>query len=253
MIELTALPFSPWSEKARWALDHHRIDYRYNEYIPILGELKLRIAMRRPSGLVTVPVLHDGAAWLTDSFEIARYADRVGRGPRLFPGDKLAEVAEWNRRSEAALAAGRALAVLASAADPDMALAVLPPGVPSALKPLLSPIARKGMEIFIAKHRMREGAGSHAAVLERELDALSSALSGRRYLLGDTLSYADIAMAVVLQVVSPVDARYMPKLPGIRALPGELEHRYADLIAWRDQLYAQHRRPDATEATETKS
>src|SRR4051812_21189698 len=121
MIELTALPFSPWSEKARWALDHHRIDYQYHEHIPLLGEIRLRILMRKPRGRVTVPVLHDGDAWITDSFEIARYADRIGRGARLFPDDKLPEITEWNLRSEAALGAGRALRMLASADDPDLA------------------------------------------------------------------------------------------------------------------------------------
>lgn len=245
MIVLTALPISPWSEKARWALDHHRIAYRYDAYIPLLGELKLRIRMRKPSGRVTLPVLHDGDAWLTDSFEIARYADRMGSGPPLFPGDKLAEVAEWNRRSEAALSAGRALMMLASADDPAMALPFLPPGVPPALKPFLLPLAKKGVEIFIAKYQMREGEGSHVAVFEHELDALDKALSGRRYLVGDALSYADIAMAMVLQGISPVDERYMPRLPGDGDSNGKLKRRYADLIAWRDQLYAQHRHPAA--------
>jgi glutathione S-transferase len=243
MITLTALPISPWSEKAKWALDHHRIHYRYDEYRPLIGEIKLRLLLRKPTGRVTVPVLHDGATWLTDSFEIARYADRMGHGPRLFPEDKLAEITDWNQRSEAALAAGRAIMMLASANDPEMALAFLPPGVPSSTKPWLLPVLKKGTEAFIAKYNMREGEGTHAAVLERELDAFSSALNGKRYLVGDAFSYADIAMAVSLQGISPVDARYMPKLPGTRDSFAELRRRHADLVAWRDQLYADHRFP----------
>jgi glutathione S-transferase len=245
MIELTALPFSPWSEKARWALDHHRIEYKYKEYTPLLGEVSLRIRLRKPRGRVTVPVLRDGRTWLVDSFDIAKHAERIGAGPPLFPGDKLDEIAAWNRRSEAATAAGRAASMLASAGDPELALAFLPPHVPPALKSLLLPIAKAGVEAFIAKYRMRNDADSHATVLDAELAALERALSGKRYLLGDTFSYADIAMAIVLQGVSPVDERYMAKLPGIRpgAESAELQRRYPELLAWRDELYAKHRRP----------
>jgi glutathione S-transferase len=247
MLVLTALPYSPWSEKARWALDHHRMEYREEEHIPLLGDIKLRLRLRRPTGRVTVPVLYDGSAWLTDSFDIAQYADRLGGGPRLFPVDKVAEVTAWNQRSEAAMAAGRAWLMLASANDPNVALAALPPGMPSALKPLLLPFAKKGLQLFIAKYRMRDGESSHKDVFMREFDALSKALSGRRYLLGDAFSYADIAMAVALQAVSPVDERYMRRLPGFGAEMdgGELRRRYQDLIEWRDELYEKHRRPAA--------
>ena len=57
----TAIPFSPWSEKARWALDHHQIDYREAPFMPVFGEFALRFRMRKPFGAVTVPNLHDGS------------------------------------------------------------------------------------------------------------------------------------------------------------------------------------------------
>jgi glutathione S-transferase len=37
MIELVAVPYSPWSEKARWALDHHALPYRETAYQPLIG------------------------------------------------------------------------------------------------------------------------------------------------------------------------------------------------------------------------
>jgi glutathione S-transferase len=91
---------------------------------------------------------------------------------------------------------------------------------------------------------MRDAADQHEATQIRELEALRKALAGRRHLIGDTLTYADIAMAVVLQGVRPVDARYMAGLPGIgdEFYPAELQRRYADLLTWRDELYAQYRR-----------
>ncbi len=35
---LVSLKVSPWSLKARWALRHHRIHYRTQPYLPVLGE-----------------------------------------------------------------------------------------------------------------------------------------------------------------------------------------------------------------------
>jgi glutathione S-transferase len=214
MLVLTALPYSPWSEKARWALDHHRMVYHSETYTPILGELKLRLRMRVLSGRVSVPVLYDGQTWLTDSFDIARYAERHGSGAPLFPKGKLNEIIAWNARSEAALAAGRALLMNEIEKQPERALAFLPPGVPAALKPHLLSVAQKGLQAFIAKYRMRDTEGQHEGVLLSELDRLAKALSGRRYLIGDSLSYADIVMAMVVIAIRPVDERYLARLPG---------------------------------------
>lgn len=248
MTRLTALSYSPWSEKARWALDHHRIPYEYEEHVPVVGELKLRIRLRSPTGLVTVPVLHHGDEWLTDSFDIARRAERIGGGATLFPRGHDGDIEAWNRRSEEALAAGRAITVLRSADDPAVALEALPPAVPSALRPLLAPVARRGLAAFIKKYRMREGARSHAGNLAEVLAVLDASLAGKAgYLLGGALSYADIAMAVVLQFVAPVDEQYMAAGPGGAAgwANPELAARHPRLIAWRDALYEKHRRPAA--------
>src|SRR5262245_37961692 len=105
MRTLIAEYFSPWSEKARWALDHHGLAYKYREHLPLLGEPLLRLRARRLTGRVSVPVLVTPEGVLADSFAIARHADELGRAPALFPRGCEAEVAGWNARSEAALAA----------------------------------------------------------------------------------------------------------------------------------------------------
>lgn len=245
MTRLIALPYSPWSEKARWALDHHRIDYRLSEHAPLVGDLRLRILLRKPKGRVTVPALEDGGRWFTDSLEIAKHADRIGAGSRLFPGDKLGAIEAWNKKSEEVLAAGRAVMMLQSVESPKAVAASLPPGVPAPLKPLLAPVAKRFLEAFIAKYQMRDGAGSNMRRVTGVLDELRAALSGNKlYLLGNELSYADIAMAVVFQFVSPVDERYMAIGPGGREgwTNRELLGRYGDLIAWRDEIYSKHRK-----------
>ena len=245
---LTAIPFSPWSEKARWALDHHQVDYREAPFMPVFGELALRLEMRRPFGRVTVPVLHDGPRWYTDSFDIARRAEEIGRGAPLFPSNELEEIRAWNQRSESALAAGRAILMRSWASTPELALAALPNGLPPPFKALLAPFGRRRLEAFMAKYEIREGDYSHEAVLTAELDGLEQALSGRRYLIGESFSYADIAMALTLQQVSPVDPSFIVRMSGLDPSGMHIDafkRRYIGLIAWRDALYARHRRPDA--------
>ncbi len=78
---LVSLKVSPWSLKARWALKHHRIPYRTQPYLPVLGELLLRWRLWKWSGKVTVPVLLTSEGASCDSFEIAAWADEHSRLP----------------------------------------------------------------------------------------------------------------------------------------------------------------------------
>ena len=73
--------FSPWTKKARWALEHCDLSYNYKEYTPTLSEPALRLRLRQFSGQVSVPILFADKQIIRGSFEIARYAnDRVGDG-----------------------------------------------------------------------------------------------------------------------------------------------------------------------------
>ena len=118
MTELLGLPYSPWTEKARWALDARRVPYTFRHYQPLLGEPALRIKLRRPTARISVPVLttSDGRA-IADSADIARWADERGEGPRLFPAEHGAAIARFIALSERALAAGRALSLARMLAD----------------------------------------------------------------------------------------------------------------------------------------
>src|SRR5580698_1853504 len=94
MIELLGLVYSPWTEKARWALDVRRVLYTFRPYQPILGEPALRLKLGRLRGRVSVPVLTlDDGRVLADSADIARWADGRGEGPRLFPPEHEAAIA----------------------------------------------------------------------------------------------------------------------------------------------------------------
>lgn len=242
MNRFVAIDYSPWSEKARWALDRKRVPYFEEMYVPMIGEVGLRLRLRRLSGQVTVPVLFtdDGRA-LADSFAIARFADEAGSGPSLFPAGQEEEIRRWNDRSEAMLAAGRALSVGKALDD----AAARDEGVPSFVPgPLRAAVGRSGVVFLRRKYGLAFDRAAEARVIIDHAEALRAALGGGRFLIGEALSYADVVMAVGLQFVRPVGDGFIKLGPATRrvctdeALAGE----FADLLAWRDEVYASFRR-----------
>ncbi|MCA9609090.1 MAG: glutathione S-transferase N-terminal domain-containing protein [Myxococcales bacterium] len=247
MVDLYSLVYSPWSEKARWALDHHRIAYRRVRYEPVIGELGLRRRMGKWTGVLSVPVLSDGARWHDGSWAIARYAESVGEGTPLFPEASLDAIAEHDAASERGLAAGRALG-LPRVLDDRQALLELVP------RPMrrLGPVAR-GLSAWGVRRTMRKYATDasstedHERALRESLETIRRGLKateggGPETLLG-RFSYADVTAAQVLQFVVPAT------LGGFRLGVGSmrayshpaLAKEFADLAEWRDALYAHHR------------
>lgn len=243
-LRLVVLPVSPYSERARWALDHHRLAYQTITHVPFLGERRLRKLVGPDQPKATVPVLLTGEATLTDSWDIASFADRTGSGARLIPADREAEIRDWNRRAGDTMAIARGLVVAGMMGSPAALDESQPPAMPRFVRPLVRPVTRHAMRWFARKHGVdpADQAGPRAAV-RALLAELRSALGGRSYLIG-SFSYADILMASSLQGISPVADEYIPLGPATRAVwtQPELAAEFSDLVAWRDRLYEQHRR-----------
>src|SRR5262245_1178504 len=98
---------SPWSERASWALDHHRIPHERVQHVPFLGERRLRQLVGPGKKRATVPVLVAGDQVLTESWDIALHADRSGKGSALVPVGREAEVRAWDALADRAMSAGR--------------------------------------------------------------------------------------------------------------------------------------------------
>ena len=243
MRTLYGLAQSPYTEKARWALDHHAIAYRYHEHVPLLGEVFLRLKARgRPSGTkASVPLLVDGPDVLPTSLAIARHADRVGRGAALFPEDQLDAILRWADVSDRVLDIGRAGVMEGLRKNPAAQREALPSFIPGALRGALAPMAVSGALFLVAKHGVPKDAKREAAKLPALLDEVRSALSGGPFLLSG-LTFADIAVAASLQVLKPRAAS--PFGPGTRAIWAHeaIAREYEDLLAWRDRLYREQRR-----------
>jgi glutathione S-transferase len=242
MRTLYGLAQSPWTEKARWALDHHSIAYRYHEHLPLLGEVLLRMkARRRPSGTkASVPLLVDGAAVLPSSLAIAQHADRIGRGSSLFPKGREQEVLRWAELSDRIIGIGRAGVLQGLRTNKEAQLEALPPFIPGPLRGVMAPMASSAAMFLASKHAVPRDAGAEREKLRPLLDEVRAALGGRPHLL-DELTFADVAVAASLQALRPrADS---PLGPGTRAIWADerLAPDYEDLLAWRDQLYRAHR------------
>jgi glutathione S-transferase len=249
------IPFSPWSLKARFALAHHGLRVTEREYAPLFDELPMRVRLKKPRGRISVPVLLTPEGPLTDSWEIALYADRVGSGAPLMPSAERTNIADWNAASERLLNAGRARSMLRAVNTPAAIREALPRPLRNAVgqsgrKPAPAHLAdalallvgRVGVRVFNRKYGIREEDSSlHQKAMRLELDHLRKALAGGRPYLLDQFSYADVTMALGLQVLDPLPET--PLAPEARQVgtDHELSESYSDLLRWRDSIHARHR------------
>lgn len=247
MPELLGIPFSPWSEKARWALQARGVRYDERVYAPLVGEPLLRLKLRKWTGTVTVPVLtDDDGRVFADSTDIARWADARGNGPTLFPSELDAKVAHFIELSEQGLAAGRALSLVRMLASPDALREMVPKTLRRPLGPIAARVGAVGIQRTLRKYGAdRSERAKQEAALISVLDELRATLAEAhgtpKTLLGQ-FTFADIAMAQVLAFVEP--PRFglrIGKASRATFSDAPLRDRYADLTAWRDALYDAYR------------
>lgn len=230
MRTLYGLRQSPWTEKARWALDHHGLAYRYVEHVPMIGELRLRM-----KGAKSVPMLVDDDKVLASSLSIAKHADEVGTKAKLFDAD----VESWVLLSDRMIDVGRSRIMAHLASDRAAQVEALPSFVPQFMAPLSAIVAVK----FLGnKHKVRTDA---TAETERELipalQKIRSELGDRQHLVGDVFSFADVAIAAALRAVAPEARAEIGPATRRGWTDDVLAQEYADLLAWRDRIYDQHR------------
>lgn len=245
MTELLTISYSPWSEKARWALHHHGIHHREVEYLPIIGELALRKRLGKWRGKITVPLLIKPDGAISDSLDIARYAEEIGSNPTpLFPREYTEEVVAWNVHSESALAAGRALVTIRTMKDSAARSEAMPRISPVLAKILRVPFTAFGAAYLRRKYHYGTDEKPLRDALYRALFALREALAdGRPYLLGEQFSYADLTMACALQCVRPVTDEFIKLGPASRTVWTDETYasEFSTLLDWRDQVYQTHR------------
>jgi glutathione S-transferase len=207
----------------------------------MISEPRLRLKLKRLGGRITVPILFDEGVVLRDSFDIARHADLRGTATPLFPPSRQSDIAALNSQFERAMEAGRCMVVRRTADHPSAKYDSVPG--PTWARPALGPLANLGLRYFVRKYDL-EGrtAADDLGIMRDALLETRELLGGRPTIYGE-LSYADIIAATFLQFVQPCDPRYIRLSEGNADCwtTPELAAEFADLVAWRDALYDEHR------------
>ncbi len=226
--------FSPWTKKARWALEYCGLQFDYKEFTPTLSEVAHRWRLRQIRGGISVPVLFVGGYPIRGSYEIARYANKVSDGSPL---GNFSSIARWDNWSESALAEGRTRVVRCIQKNNKALEESVPPFVPNAMKSLMRPIARHAVKRIDKQYAHLNHPGSIHTALTRTRDALAQ--SENDY-IQEHFSYADITMAVILEVIKPIAKNDPPLGPEtLKCWNDEaLANEFADLVEWRDRLAA---------------
>jgi glutathione S-transferase len=198
-LRLYTIGFSHFCEKARWALDRAELAYEERDHPAIFHFAPNLLAGAKR----TVPALVTPDGVLGESSEIIRFADEhVPPERRLFPEEPTlrAEVERWVAHLDRKLGpATRRVFYFHQFSDQARARTLLASTgstwerqAARLLAPALQALMRRGMKIDAA------GAARSQAALEAVFSEVAVALAdGRRYLVGDRFTAADLTFAAL--------------------------------------------------------
>jgi glutathione S-transferase len=235
---LYVLHHSPWSERARWALLHHKIAFEEREHVPLIGELTLR--MRTPvKGKASVPLLVDDDVAVQGSFAIGEHVDAKGKKDKLFPEGSRDTIKKLYGDLEDPLSAAREAFVRDLMNDTEAQLESLPPFLRSL--PFATLSAKVGTTFVTSKYNARIGSVDDR--VRAGLRRVSEAIGKKDYVLDEGFSFGDIVATSIVMAIAPGDDKYVRIPPGTRRLwnHAKLQKEFAHLIEWRDRVYSKHR------------
>jgi glutathione S-transferase len=234
-MQLHQFRHSAFCEKVRLVLAAKGLSVELIEVTPGIGQ----IGLFRLSGQRQVPVLVDGETVVADSTAIALYLEQHHPQPALLPEDpalraRVLLLEDW---ADTALASGVRLALLqAAAADPDLRTALLPEATPAPLRQLVGALPSGLGALADSLGESLLGSGERQQ-LQRSLDQLAVLVGQGPYLVGSSLSLADLAVAAQLSLLRfPTSSG--ADLAG-KLVPGLGDHPLLEpLFSWRDQILA---------------
>jgi glutathione S-transferase len=230
--DLITIPISHYCEKARWALDRAGIAYRERPHLQMIHW----VAVRRAGGGRTAPVLVCGGKIFPESADIVDFADaRAPAGRRLFPEDPdlAAEVRALERDFDARLGPhGRRWMYNEIRGHRGLVMAYGVTGIPGwerrALRvgyPVVTRVIDRYLDITPAT------AAQSKVEVEAVFDAVAERLAdGRRYLVGDRFTAADLTFAALAGAVL-MPPEYSVPLPQPDELPAAMAAKVRELRA----------------------
>lgn len=244
---LVTITFSHYCEKVRWALDRAGMTYREEGHLPIFHAL----AVRRAGGWRSVPALVTDDGVINDSTNILGWIDK--RAPQLLLYGQNAterheiEILE-DLFDEQLGPHTRRWAYFHLLPMRDLLLEMTQDSAPKVEHSVLRmffPVARQMMRR--AMKITPEGAERSFGKIKEVFTEVDKKLAdGRRFLVGDRLSAADITFASLAAVVL-LPEQYAATLPKLEDLPEEAR---VHIRAWREhpagefalRMFREHRR-----------
>lgn len=237
-IKLLQFRFSPYNEKARWALDLKKVAHTRTNLLP--GPHASEI--KKLTGQTATPVLLIGSRAIAGSARIVAELDRLYPQPALYPADagERARVLEIERRFDDDLMPRIRRAILMTIAHDGHYVAKVFGGgfLYGLMFPLVRGLVKKGNGITGA-----ESVADGERAAQEAFDWVAAETKGAGYLVGGEFSAADLAvashLATCIDPPHPDMARPQPApqkmndwLARWRAHPG---------AAWVGEIYRKHR------------
>ncbi len=243
---LYVFAISHYCEKARWALDYLGIDYKLRHVAP--GEHR-QIAHKLGAPRSSVPYLSADGQVIHGSAAIIDWADAAtsSKQKRLTPDAGRAACRQIEKRIDAVAGVHirRFYYSEALVEYPHTVRPIFTRDLPPMKKLLTSVLWGKIRNLMIAKMDLGLQQGLESRdITAGELDWIDALLSGgRKFLVGDEFSRADIAVASLLAPLA-LPAEHpayggMLHPPNMAAVVSEWEHRPS--FTWIRNIYSQYR------------
>jgi glutathione S-transferase len=217
---LITIPFSHYCEKVRWAFDRAGVSYREVGHLPMLS----RLGTLRRGRWSTVPLLATDEETVVDSTAILTWLNARDCDFEPYPEAHADVVRQWEERFDRGLGPHTRRLVYAWVIDDNSLLRGLidDSDVPHVEKklggvglPIVRAMLRRALRIT------PEGAVRSRGWIEEIFSEVGAAIAdGRRFLVGDAFTAADLTFA---SLAAPVllPAEYGAPLPRLDALPPE--------------------------------
>jgi glutathione S-transferase len=203
---MVSLPVSPYVDLARWLLDRRGIAYTEEAHAPVFH----LVAARRHGGTGVVPVLDIGERTLIDAREVVEHY-----GADLLPPDARPLFDEVFDVLGVAVRAWAYAYMLPRRASTVKAWSDRVPELEQRLVPLLYPVLAAAVRANLKLHT--GSVPEQRAIIDESLARLEPHLGGR-YLVGDSLTAADLALASLF-APAVLPPEYPGPLPAYDELP----------------------------------
>jgi glutathione S-transferase len=241
------ITISPYSEKARWALDYKAIPHRLRAPIP---GVHMFVASWLTRGRhYTFPVLDLDRERIGDSTAIIRALEERRPEPSLYPADPAQRrhalaLEEWFDEELGPYV--RRFVFHELLRDPDRFAEVGAQAAPRAFD-LMGSVGQGGARMLIGTRYHAHGDAAAERALAKVLagfDRLEAELGEGDYLAGETFSVADLTAAALLYplVLPPEGYLTIDRMPEpVERLRGQLRERRG--YRWVEEMFRHHRNP----------